>query len=84
MESGHFSADQDPLRRRAPDEFWQLLYKLVNRGEEVDFMKMDESKVHLATCQVEMNILAISVSSSPEEYKLTAIPLAAWIEPILA
>lgn len=72
-------AQKDPLCRRAPDEFWKALYKIIDHGEKVDFSSLDETKVHSSACQVQTKFVMIPAHAPQVEPMQPTIPLA-WRE----
>ena len=74
-------ASRDPLDRRAPAEYWNELYNIINHGMKVDFASLDETKVHSTACQVQFKFALVPATArTPQVEPLpTTIPLA-WTD----
>jgi predicted RNase H-like HicB family nuclease len=71
------AASRDPLSRRAPEEFWAQLYKLVNGGVHAEFDKVNEEQVKTLACQV---IITVRQSPKTRPVRRAKVPLS-WAGP---
>jgi predicted RNase H-like HicB family nuclease len=73
---------REPLDRRAPQSYWDIMYNMVQHGRSVDFHSLDEKSVGFVACQVQFKCQFVQPSRAQEILGQVANPIVplTWAE----
>ena len=76
-------SQREPLDRRAPQSYWDIMYNMVQHGRSVDFHSLDEKRVGFVACQVQFKCQFVQPSRTqeiPEGQGASPIVPLTWAE----